>query len=154
MPVTAWREARKEALDLRKRDVQLQIQASDIDPLVLNLAIHNAKMAGVLDQIRFENKPVKDFTAYGDYGTIVTNPPYGERLGEEHEVEQLYREMGDAFRRNETWSAYVLTSFERFEHFYGKRAEKKRKLYNGRIRCDLYQYPGPRPPRAPRPVGE
>lgn len=154
MPVTAWREARKEALDLRKRDVQLQIQASDIDPLVLNLAIHNAKMAGVLDQIRFEHKPVKDFVAYGDFGTIVTNPPYGERLGEEHEVEQLYREMGDAFRRNETWSAYVLTSFERFEHFYGKRAEKKRKLYNGRIRCDLYQYPGPRPPRAPRPVSE
>lgn len=150
MPVTAWREARKEALDLRKRGVKLQIQASDRDPAVLSMANHHAKKAGVADQVRFEQLPVLNWAPRGDYGTIVTNPPYGERLGDEAEVEQLYREMGQAFRRNETWGAYVLTSFDRFEHFYGKRAEKKRKLYNGKIRCDLYQYPGPRPPRPPK----
>jgi putative N6-adenine-specific DNA methylase len=150
VPATVWREARKEALDLRKRDVHLQIQGSDIDPAMIGLSQHHAKRAGVADQITFEARPVKLFGTHGDYGTIVTNPPYGERLGDEPEVEQLYREMGEAFRRNETWSVYVLTSFDRFEHFYGKKADKKRKLYNGRIRCDLYQYQGPRPPRPKR----
>jgi putative N6-adenine-specific DNA methylase len=147
VPAQLWRDARKEALDLRQLKNHVQIQASDIDPDVLSLAGHHARLAGVADHVRFETRPVKLFGTNADYGTIVTNPPYGERLGDEPQVEQLYREMGEAFRRNETWSVFVLTSFDRFEHFYGKKADKKRKLYNGRIRCDFYQYMGPRPPR-------
>jgi putative N6-adenine-specific DNA methylase len=151
---SVWREARREALDLRQLKNQPQIQASDISGEVLVLANHHARLAGVSEQVRFERLPVTEFRTRADYGTIITNPPYGERLGEEREVEQLYREMGEAFTRNETWGVYVLTSNERFDFFYGQRAEKKRKLYNGRIRCDLYQYPGPRPPRPPKPPAD
>jgi putative N6-adenine-specific DNA methylase len=145
-----WRDARREALDLRQLKNELQIQASDISGEVLVLANHHARLAGVAEHVRFERLPVSEFRTRADYGTIITNPPYGERLGEEREVEQLYREMGEAFTRNDTWGVYVLTSNERFDFFYGQRAEKKRKLYNGKIRCDLYQYPGPRPPRPPK----
>ncbi|RYD02867.1 hypothetical protein N752_22915 [Desulforamulus aquiferis] len=81
------------------------------------------------------------------YGFIITNPPYGQRLGEIPEVEKLYREMGETFNNFDTWSFFVITSYEKFEQLYGKKADKKRKLYNGRVMCNLYQYPGPRPPR-------
>jgi putative N6-adenine-specific DNA methylase len=152
VPPEVWQEARQEADDLLVRDRQLQIVGSDISPEAIKLARFHAEQAGLSEHVRFEVKPVKDFKAEGEYGFIITNPPYGERLGEEKEVEQLYREMGEAFAKAPTWSAFVLTSFERFEHFYGKPAGKKRKLYNGRIRCDLYQYPGPRRPRPQAPV--
>ena len=147
VPAEVWAEARKEADDLLVRDRKLSIVGSDLSPEAVKLARFHAEQAGLSEHVRFEVKPVKDFRPEGEYGFIITNPPYGERLGEEKEVEQLYREMGQAFAQAPTWSAFVLTSFERFEHFYGKPAAKKRKLYNGRIRCDLYQYPGPRRPR-------
>ena len=152
VPSEVWQEAREEADDLLQRDRKLQIFGWDSSPEAIKLARFHAEQAGLADHVRFDVRSVKDFQLPnepegGSYGFIVTNPPYGERLGEEKEVEQLYREMGEAFARYPTWSAFVLTSFERFEHFYGKPAAKKRKLYNGRIRCDLYQYPGPRRPR-------
>ncbi|MNK78123.1 Ribosomal RNA large subunit methyltransferase L [compost metagenome] len=152
VPPEVWQEARQEADDLLVRDRTLQIVGSDLSPEAVKLARFHAEQAGLSEHVRFEVKPVKDFQAQGEYGFIITNPPYGERLGEEKEVEQLYREMGEAFAKASTWSSFVLTSFERFEHFFGKPAAKKRKLYNGRIRCDLYQYPGPRRPRPQAPV--
>ncbi|HEY9723218.1 MAG TPA: class I SAM-dependent RNA methyltransferase [Oscillatoriaceae cyanobacterium] len=152
VPASVWREARHEAIAAEKRDRTLLISGSDVDAEVLDLARLHAKQAGVGDRVRFERRPVADFTPAGEYGVIVTNPPYGERLSEAREVEQLYREMGAAFSRASSWSVYVLTAFEQFERFYGKQADKKRKLYNGRIRCDLYQYLGPRPPRPERPA--
>ena len=90
---------------------------------------------------------VSDFTSKKEYGVIVGNPPYGERLGEKKAVEAMYREMGKAFSKLDTWSVYMLTSNESFEECYGKPATKKRKLFNGFIKTDYYQYFGPRPPR-------
>lgn len=147
VPPEVWQEVRQEADDLEDRNRELVIVGSDCSPEAVKLARFHAEQAGLSRHVRFEVRAVKDFVAPGEYGFIITNPPYGERLGEEKEVQQLYREMGEAFGRATTWSAFVLTSYETFERFYGKPAAKKRKLYNGRIRCDLYQYPGPRRPR-------
>jgi putative N6-adenine-specific DNA methylase len=142
-----WRDARTEAIDGERRSRPIEIYGSDIDEEVLGLARRHADILGLGRRLKFEKIAVKDWKALADYGFIVTNPPYGERLGEAHEVEQLYAEMGEAFAKAPTWSVHVITGYERFERFYGKVATKKRKLYNGRIRCDLYAYPGPRRPR-------
>ncbi len=90
---------------------------------------------------------VRDFTTRKDYGCLVTNPPYGERLGEREEVAQMYRDLGMAMKPYDTWSVYVITSNENFEEYYGRSATKKRKLYNGDLKTDYYQYFGKRPPR-------
>jgi putative N6-adenine-specific DNA methylase len=150
LPEQLWRDVRMEALDGEDRRAEIDIYGADVDAKVLEYARKHADVVGLGRRIRFEHRPVKDFKPESEYGWIVTNPPYGERLGEAHEVERLYAEMGEAFAREaSTWSVYVLTGYERFERFYGKVAAKKRKLYNGQIRCDLYAYPGPRRPKAP-----
>lgn len=87
---------------------------------------------------------IRDFSHRGQYGVLVANPPYGERIGEQAEVEEMYRDMGQIMKSFETWSVYVLTSHEGFEALYGKQASKKRKLYNGNIKTDYYQFFGPR----------
>ncbi|MDB5098080.1 MAG: rRNA ((2)-)-methyltransferase [Cyanobacteria bacterium RYN_339] len=148
LPAQLWRDVRTEALDKEDRRVEFDIQGSDIDPTVLEYARKHADVVGLGRRIRFEQTAVKDFKPTSEYGWIITNPPYGERLGTAAEVEELYRQMGEAFQADApTWSVYVLTGYERFERFYDKVAAKKRKLYNGQIRCDLYAYPGPRKPR-------
>lgn len=114
---------------------------------MLKVARHNAKLAGVDQYIDFHTLPLSQFSSKKKYGCIICNPPYGERLGELKEVEALYREMGQVFSKLDTWSIYVLTAHEGFERFFGRRADKKRKLYNGRIKVDYYQFYGPRPPR-------
>lgn len=146
IPSGLWQTAREEAYDLVKRDSRLTIWGSDIDSKVLSLARYHAKQAGVLEQITFTRRPVAELAVAEKYGCIICNPPYGERLGEKKEAEEVYRQMGRAFRPLETWSVYVLTSHEGFERFYGRKADRKRKLYNGRIRCDYYQFYGPKPP--------
>jgi len=90
---------------------------------------------------------VADLSSKKKYGCIICNPPYGERLGEVREAEKLYRLMGEVFGRLDTWSFYVLTSHEDFERLFGRKADRKRKLYNGRIKVDYYQFHGPRPPK-------
>ena len=140
----ARKEAREQILPVK--DVTLF--ASDIDPACVAFAEDRARDAGVAGQIRFSQGDVRDFTSETPYGFIVTNPPYGERLGEVKEVEQLYRDMGKTFRKLDTWSVYVITSHPEFERLYGKTAPKRRKLFNGRLACQYYQYPGPKPPRA------
>lgn len=147
IPRDLWVKARKEALEQENRDIKLRIYGTDIDDQVLSLARYHAKQASVEDSIHFQRVPVAKVRSKQKYGFIITNPPYGQRLGELQEVKKLYRELGDTFAALDAWSCYVISSFEEFEKHFGKKAEKKRKLYNGRVECNYYQYPGPRPPR-------
>lgn len=142
-----WKEARKEAYSKINVDFRPTIYASDIDDKAIEMAKHNAKNAGVDDCIRFSNTALKDIKLPEDYGVCICNPPYAERMGELREVEQLYKDMGKIFRANKTWSFYVITSHEKFEDLYGKTADKKRKLFNGNVKIDYYQYFGTRPPK-------
>lgn len=142
-----WNEARQEAEDLANYDQKLEIIGSDIDHRMINVSKANADEVGLSDSIAFKQMQVKDFTTKSEYGYVVTNPPYGERLNDRPYVEKLYSDMGNVFTKLDTWSAYVLTSHEGFEQFYGKPATKKRKLFNGFIKTDYYQYFGKRPPR-------
>jgi len=150
IPATVWQEARAEAEAAIDRDVSiLGISGSDRDQAALDMARYHAQRAGVASDVTFERRAVQDFASRRKYGVVVTNPPYGERLGEEAEATALYREMSAAFGRLETWSFFVLTSHPDFERHFGRVATRKRKLYNGRIRCDLYQYFGPLPAGVP-----
>ncbi len=149
-PAALWSKAREEAQDKIKRDTELRIHGSDIDDSVISLARYHAEKAGVSQDIHLQRMPFADISSRYKYGFIVCNPPYGERLGEMPEVERLYREMGQVFKRFDTWSFYVITSHPRFEALVGRRADKKRKLYNGRILCNYHQFYGPPPPRLPR----
>lgn len=142
-----WDEARVEAEDLANYDQPLDITGSDIDHRMVKIAEENAFEAGLGDLVTFKQMQVSDFTTTKEYGVIVGNPPYGERLGEKEAVQKMYEAMGKALLPLDTWSIYILTSDEDFEKFYGKPATKKRKLFNGFIRTDYYQYWGKRPPR-------
>ncbi|WP_066257062.1 THUMP domain-containing class I SAM-dependent RNA methyltransferase [Neobacillus drentensis] len=147
MPSKVWQDARTEAEDLANYDQPLDILGTDIDHRMVKIAQDNAFEAGFADLIHFKQMQVRDISTNKQYGVIVGNPPYGERLGEKKEIENMYKEMGQAFNALDTWSKYILTSHEQFEQFYGRPATKKRKLFNGFIRTDLYQYWGKRPPR-------
>ena len=147
IPKEIWRNARKETHDLAKYDQPLEIIGSDIDENVLNIARRNAEEAMVEEDIRFQKMPMSAISSELKYGAIICNPPYGERLSDLKEVEQLYKKMGEVFTKFDQWSYYVLTSHERFEQLFGSPATKKRKLYNGNIKVDYYQYFGPLPPK-------
>jgi putative N6-adenine-specific DNA methylase len=150
MDSKVWDEARIEAEDLADYDQYLDITGCDIDHRMVDIAKANSFEAGLGDLIEFKQMQVRDISTRKEYGVIVGNPPYGERLGEKKAVEQMYREMGQAFKKLDTWSVYMITSNPDFEQHYGKPATKKRKLFNGFIRADLYQYWGKRPPRQPQ----
>ncbi len=147
MPTEVWEKTRMEAEDLANYDQPLEILGTDIDHRMIEVSKENAMEAGLGDLVKFKQMQVRDFTSELEYGIVVGNPPYGERLGERKDVERMYQEMGKAFEKLDTWSVYMLTSHENFEQVYGKQATKKRKLFNGFIRTDFYQYFGPRPPR-------
>ena len=134
-----WKSAREEAFDVEKA-TDFEAFASDVDPNAVALAQKNVKLAGVDDVVRVFRQDARKISSGGRRGTIVTNPPYGERLGTRAEVEQLYKEMGVHFRSLSPWQVYVITSHPQFEKFYGKRADKVRKLYNGMLPCYLYQF--------------
>lgn len=146
----SWEQAREEARDLIQRDVKLKIIGTDIDESVLSLARYHRKLAGLDDQIHLQRLPVSEVKNSHKYGCVICNPPYGERIGEQKEMEITYREMSEAFGLMDTWSIYILTAYQGFERIYGKKADRRRKLYNGRIECQFYQYYGPRPPRKER----
>jgi putative N6-adenine-specific DNA methylase len=147
IPSKVWDDARTEAEDLANYDQPLDITGSDIDHRMVKIAQENAFEAGLGDLVQFKQMQVRDISTSKEYGVIVGNPPYGERLGDKKAVEQMYKEMGQAFSKLDTWSVYIMTSNEEFEQLYGRPATKKRKLFNGFIRTDLYQYWGKRPPR-------
>ncbi|MCM3766615.1 class I SAM-dependent RNA methyltransferase [Neobacillus niacini] len=148
IPEKVWDEVRTEAEDVANYDQPLDITGSDIDHRMVKIAQENSFEAGFGDLIQFKQMQVKDISTTKEYGVIVGNPPYGERLGDKPAVEQMYRDMGQAFNKLDTWSIYILTSHEEFEQFYGKPATKKRKLFNGFIKTDYYQYWGKKPPRS------
>ncbi|MDN6899809.1 THUMP domain-containing class I SAM-dependent RNA methyltransferase [Oenococcus sicerae] len=135
-------DVREEADSLAKYDQPLDITGYDIDGNMIRISKENAKKAGLYNDITFKQMAVKDWSTDKINGIIVANPPYGQRLGELEEAEVLYQQMGAIYRKMPTWSKYILTSDENFEHIYGQKATKKRKLYNGQIRTDLYQYWG------------
>ncbi|KUO50437.1 MAG: N-6 DNA methylase [Desulfitibacter sp. BRH_c19] len=146
IPKSVWKKVREEARD-NVRKLKLDIIGTDIDGPSIKLARINAAKFNLEQDIHFQQLPLSDFSSQKKYGKIISNPPYGERLGNLPEVEKLYKEMGKVFSRLDTWSYYILTSHEKFETLFGKKASKKRKLYNGKIKVDYYQYFGPRPPR-------
>ena len=139
IPKSVWRDARDEAREGIKR-TDFQVFASDIDEGCVELTASNAVKAGVRDVMRVFTADARRISAEGRRGTVVTNPPYGERLGTLNEVERLYREIGRHFRSLAPWQIYVITSHGGFERLYGKQADKVKKLYNGMIPCYLYQF--------------
>ena len=142
-----WKQARKEAYQAIDYDAMPQIYGSDIDPAAIAIAKENAEKSAVDDCITIETKTCQEIILPGKYGVLITNPPYGERIGELKEVENMYRALGRIMQTDTTWSTYLITSMEYFENLFGRKADKKRKLFNGRIKTDYYQFEGPRPPR-------
>lgn len=141
---SVFEEVRAEAEAAVDHDIELDIMGTDIDGTMIDIAKVNADEAGVGSSITFKQMQLADFTTEKEYGVILANPPYGERLGEEEEVQKLYKQMGQVYRPLKTWSKYIITSDLDFEKHYGERATKKRKLYNGTIRTDYFQYWGKR----------
>lgn len=139
IPSSVWAQARDEAR-AREYHGDYHIIGSDIDPKAVQIAEENALRAGVADTVRFEAADAMRFSRATESGTIVTNPPYGERIMEKQEAEELYRGFGQAWSRTENWKLYLLSSHTEFERTFGKPADKKRKLYNGMIKCDLFMY--------------
>jgi putative N6-adenine-specific DNA methylase len=151
VPPSVWREARAQA---RQREAEaapaaLSLWASDRDEGMVRVARENARAAGVLEAIRFRAQPAEEFRSDERFGCLICNPPYGERSGTAAEAEELYRRLGRTFARLADWSVFVLTGHPGFERFYGRRADRNRKLYNGNLKTYLYQYFGPLPPGQP-----
>jgi len=142
MKAKIWDDARNEADDLAKYDEELEIIGSDIDHRMVSISQENALEAGFGDIITFKQMQATDFTTKLTDGVIISNPPYGERIGEKEAIENVIRDFGRIMKDYPTWSVYMLSSMENFEELYGKKATKKRKLFNGFIRTDLYQYWG------------
>ncbi|RDY24241.1 class I SAM-dependent RNA methyltransferase [Romboutsia maritimum] len=142
-----WWDIRREAFDKIDNDIEFKIYGYDIDEEAINIARENAEIAGVDQYIEFNLGNAVDFNSEEEYGFIVTNPPYGERLEDVDTVKMLYKELGYTFRKLKNWSYYLITSYEDFEKEFGKDADKRRKLYNGMLKTNLYQYIGSRPPR-------
>ena len=139
IPQNLWSDLRRHALNsINNR--QFRILASDIDGRVIRTAMNNAEKAGIGDCIAFQKMPVQNFSSKKRRGFIISNPPYGERLGELEEVEKLYGDMGRVFSGLEGWSYFIITAHDKFEKYFGKKSDKNRKLYNGRLKCYYYQY--------------
>ena len=142
-----WWDVRREAYAQVNEDIEFKIYGYDIDEEALEIARENAEIAGVADYIEFNYGDATEFTSDEEYGFIVTNPPYGERLEDTDTVKMLYKQLGYTFRRLKNWSYYLITSYEDFENEFGGEASRRRKLYNGMLKSNLYQYVGPRPPK-------
>ena len=142
-----WWDVRKDAYDKIDEDVKFKIYGYDIDKEAIEIARENAEIAGVEEYIEFGVADALDFKSDEEYGFIVTNPPYGERLEDKESVQSLYKNLGYTFKELKNWSYYLITSYEEFENEFGKEADKRRKLYNGMLKTNLYQYIGSRPPK-------
>lgn len=139
IPKNIWQDTRLHAKN-QINDLEFRILASDIDGRVLRTARDNAERAGLSDYISFQRLPAEEFGSKKKYGVIICNPPYGERLGDSKIVEDIYRNLGKLHKELDEWSFYVITSNENFQKAFGLKADKNRKLYNGRIQCYYYQY--------------
>lgn len=142
-----WADVRDEARDDIDTSVETDIQGYDLDPEMVDIARINAKKAGVENMIHFQARDIADLSHRKKYGFIITNPPYGERIGEQDELPALYKTIGARYKELDSWSMYLITGFEQAEKFIGKKADKNRKIYNGMIKTYFYQFIGPKPPK-------
>ena len=147
IPAELWKETVQEAEEMIDKDVQVDIQGYDIDPEVVKAARENAKRAGVDHMIHFQQREVANLRHPKKYGFVITNPPYGERLEEKEDLPKLYEQIGKAFEELDSWSLYMITSYEDTERYIGRKADKNRKIYNGMIKTYFYQFMGPKPPK-------
>lgn len=147
IPKEEWDYAVEEARDMVKCDVEMNIQAYDLDGEIVKAARENAKRAGVDKYIHFQQRDVAELNNPKKYGFIITNPPYGERIAEKEELPQIYKTFGERFKQLDTWSAYMITSYENAERDMGRKADKNRKIYNGMMKTYFYSFMGPKPPR-------
>ncbi len=169
LPDRVWKNAREEARSLIVPDRKMSIEGYDIDSEILNAARRNAQEAGVLDTIHFQGRDVRALSSSHQYGFIITNPPYGERLSpdtrtaetlgssakemkmssktDNSELSALYKDMGNVFGKLKNWSYFFVTSYDKAQESFGRKADKNRKIYNGMIKTYLYEYYGPKPPK-------
>ena len=140
IPSSVWREERERATDSVIRDSDFTAYGSDIDVHSLDIARENARRAGVSQKIRFSKCDLKDFQRKSEKGTVICNPPYGERMLDIKAAEDIYRTMGKIFTADRGWAYYIISPDEDFEKCFGRKADKRRKLYNGMIKCQLYMY--------------
>ena len=152
IPKKNWYESINEANDLVNDDIKVDIQGSDIDGDIVKAAKKNAMEAGVDHLIHFQRRPLSEISHAKKYGFIITNPPYGERIEEKKNLPELYRQLGERYRNLDSWSAYIITSYENAEADMGIKADKNRKIYNGMMKTYFYQFMGPKPPRRNKPV--
>ena len=141
-----YKEEKKKCYSEINYDEKLEILASDVSHKAIQIAKANAEILGLDEDISFFQKDIRDLDLPDDYGVIITNPPYGERIGKE-DVDELNKELGELARSLKTWSYYIITANENFEKNFGKKADRNRKLYNGRLKTYYYQYYGPKPRR-------
>ena len=142
---SVWRDTLEEAGDLVHRNVDTDIQGYDIDERMVEIARENARLAGVESLIHFQRRGVDQLSHSKKYGFIITNPPYGERLQEREALPELYRMIGERYQALDSWSMYLITSYENAERDIGRKADKNRKIYNGMIKTYYYQFLGPKP---------
>ena len=147
VPKKCWMDAAEDARYRIRNDIETDIQGFDIDGDVIKSARENAKLAGVDHLIHFQQRPVAELSHPKKYGFLITNPPYGERLEDKKDLPALYQTLGERYRALDSWSMYLITSYEDAERYLGKKADKNRKIYNGMLKTYFYQYAGPKPPR-------
>lgn len=142
-----WYEAMDEANDMLDKDVEVDIQGYDVDGDIVKAARTNAQSAGVEHMIHFQQRPVSALSHPKKYGFIISNPPYGERIEDKENLPALYQEIGQRFAALDSWSMYLITSYEDAQKYIGRKADKNRKIYNGMLKTYFYQFMGPRPPK-------
>jgi len=142
-----WDNISQESHDIIDLNIETDIQGYDSDKDIIKLAKQNAINAGVDKLIHFQQRDVKDLSHPKKYGFLITNPPYGERMEEKADLPPIYSMLGQQFKKLDDWSAYIITSYEDTEKYFGRKADKNRKIYNGMIKTYFYQYLGAKPPR-------
>ena len=147
IPRQLWHDTVSEAEDMVDKDIEVDIQGYDLDGEVVKAARENARRAGVDHLIHFQQRDVAKMSHPKKYGFIITNPPYGERLEEKADLPELYTTIGDVYKNLDSWSMYMITSYEDAERYVGRKADKNRKIYNGMIKTYFYQFMGPKPPK-------
>lgn len=147
VPRVYWDDAYDEARSMVDMSIETHIYGYDIDEEMVRIAGQNAHLAGVEKLVHFEQRPVEKLASEDKYGFLITNPPYGERLEEKANIPPLYRKLGERFKALDTWSLYLITSYEDAQKDIGRKVDKNRKIYNGMMKTYYYQFQGPKPPR-------
>ena len=147
IPKKNWYSAIEEANDVRRDSVEMTIQGYDLDGEIIKAARQNAALAEVEQYIHFQQRSVSDLSHNKKYGFIITNPPYGERLEDKADLPALYKEIGRTFNALDSWSYFIITSYEDAQKYIGRKADKNRKIYNGMMKTYFYQFMGPKPPK-------